>query len=57
LGRHEVDAEALLDGVQAEGDSEMHLADAGRPEEQDVRGVADEVSVARSRTWRLSIDG
>jgi hypothetical protein len=57
LGRHEVDAEALLDGVQAEGDGEMHLADAGRPEEQDVRGVADEVSVARSRTWRLSIDG
>jgi hypothetical protein len=30
LSPHDVDAEALLDGAQAEGDGEMCLADAGR---------------------------
>ena len=36
LGPDEIDAEAVLDGAEAEGDREMRLAHAGRAEEQDI---------------------
>lgn len=42
MGPHEVDARALLDGLEAEGHGEMFLADAGRAEEQHVGGVGHE---------------
>lgn len=39
LGTHEADAEASRDGAQAEGDGEMRLTDARRPQPQGVRGL------------------
>jgi hypothetical protein len=35
-------AECRLDGFDAEGDGQMGLADAGRPEQDDILGALDE---------------
>lgn len=42
VGPDEVNAGALLDGAQAEGDRQVRLADAGRPEQEDIGGLGDE---------------
>lgn len=55
--RREEHAVAVLDRLQAEPDGEMCLSDAGRPEDQDVLAVLDEVAGRERLDLFLSSEG